>query len=92
MTLPPFMRHVVIRTGRSDWASRIEDEKCSVVGDAQEGIPRANLARSLKELVRPGGKYYNVGSIFLSEETFSLGSKESHHWRCCGNVVADGMC
>ena len=61
MTLPPYKRHVVIRTGRNDWASRIEDEESSVLGDAQDGKPRANLARSLKNLLRPGGKYYSVG-------------------------------
>lgn len=62
MTLPPHARHVVIFTRRSDWASRIEDEEASVLGDVEEGKPRANLAKALKSLVGPGGKYYNVCS------------------------------
>ena len=62
MTIPPYSRHVVIKTGRDDWASRIEDEESSVLGDVEEGKPRANLAKSLKALIGPGGKYYNVST------------------------------
>ena len=60
MSIPPHARHVVICTGRSDWASRIEDEEASVLGDDQEGKIRANLAKALKRLVGPGGKYHDV--------------------------------
>ena len=52
--MPPYAQHVVVRTGRDDWGSRIEDEDVSVEGT---GI---NFARSLKELVGRGGKFFNV--------------------------------
>ena len=60
MVKPDYSRHVVIHTGRNDWASRIVDEPSSVFGDIHPEKPRANLARSLKDLVGLGGKYYNV--------------------------------
>ena len=50
-TMPPYAQHVVIRTGRKDWASRIEDE---------EEKHRTNLAKRLKELVGRGGKSHDV--------------------------------
>jgi len=50
-TVPPYTHHVVIRTGRDDWSSRIEDEK-----DGE----RVNFAKALKGLVGPGGKYHDV--------------------------------
>lgn len=49
-TMPPYAVHVVVRTGREDWGRRIEDED-------GEG---ANFARSLKGLVGPGGKFFDV--------------------------------
>lgn len=51
-TMPPYARHVLVRTGRHDWWRRIEDE---------EG---GNFARSLKALVGPGGKLHNVCILF----------------------------
>lgn len=47
-TTPPYRQHVVICTGRDDWASRIEKE---------EG---PNLAKGLKELVGPKGEFHDV--------------------------------
>lgn len=55
-TMPPYAQHVVIRTGRADWSSRIEDE----VATLGEGIGGGNLAKSLKALVGRGGKYHDV--------------------------------
>ena len=66
MIAPQYTRHVVIWTGRQDWASRIEDEESSFFGIKHLGRPRANLAKSLKELVGLGGKYYNVSGFFLN--------------------------
>ncbi|KAL9102244.1 MAG: hypothetical protein Q9163_002580 [Psora crenata] len=80
MTMPSYSRHVVIRTGRSDWASRIEDEESSVLGDVQEGKPRANLAKSLKELVGPGGRYYDPSRNFLiTNSSLEPPTKAPHH-------------
>ena len=53
-TMPPYVQHVVVRTGRDDWGSRIEDEDGSV-----EGIGM-NFARSLRGLVGRGGKFFDV--------------------------------
>ena len=47
-TTPPYKQHVVICTGKDDWASRIEKE---------EG---PNFARGLKELVGPKGEFHDV--------------------------------
>lgn len=43
--------HILLSTGKSDWASRIEQD---------ETIP---LAKEIKEKIRPGGKFFDVGSI-----------------------------
>ena len=56
-TMPPYAQHVVIRTGRNDWSSRIEDEATTLETDRPGG---GNLARDLKRLVGRGGKYHNV--------------------------------
>lgn len=53
-TMPPYAQHVVVRTGRDDWGSRIEDEDESVEGTGM------NFARSLKRLVGKGGKFFDV--------------------------------
>ena len=55
-TMPRYTKHVVIRTGRDDWASRIEDEN---LGPDENGKD-VNLARELKALIGPKGKYFNV--------------------------------
>lgn len=52
--MPPYAQHVVVRTGRDDWGSRIEDEDEGVEGTG------VNFARSLKGLVGMGGKFFNV--------------------------------
>ena len=54
-TMPRFTRQVVIHTGQDDWESRIEDGATGIEGD--KGV---NLARELKELMGPKGKYHNV--------------------------------
>ena len=52
-TKPPYAQHVVIRTGKSDWSKKIEDEPDGVGG----GV---NFARELKKLVGRGGKFHDV--------------------------------
>lgn len=47
-TVPPYNGQVLISTGKSDWTSRIEDDKTGA------------LARELKRLLGPKGKYFNV--------------------------------
>lgn len=47
-TAPPYNQHVVISTGRDDWASRIEDGEGS------------NLAKGLKELLGRNGEFHDV--------------------------------
>lgn len=65
-TIPRYARHVVIRTGRDDWSSKIEDEDSSVQAphgsekENEKGTVGVNLAKALKSLVGPGGKYHNV--------------------------------
>ena len=51
--MPGYHQHVLIRTGRSDWSSRIEDD-----GNEEKG---GNLARKLKDLVGRGGSAFDVG-------------------------------
>ncbi len=46
--MAPYAKHVVISTGKSDWKSKIEDE---------EG---PNLARKLKALLGPKGRFHDV--------------------------------
>lgn len=48
-TVAPYAQHVIINTGKFDWKSRIEDE---------EG---PNLARELKALLGPKGRFHDVG-------------------------------
>ena len=54
-TMPPYAQHVVISTGRDDWGRKIEDEDGSVEGG--EGI---NFARSLRDRLGRGGKWFDV--------------------------------
>ena len=54
-TMPHYTRHVVIHTAQNDWESRIED---GAIGRGRE--KSVNLARELKELIGPKGKYHNV--------------------------------
>lgn len=55
-TMPPYAQHVVIRTGRTDWSSKIEEEGHTLGKEIGGG----NLAASLKGLVGKGGKYHDV--------------------------------
>lgn len=48
MTMAPYDAHLIIRTGRSDWPSKIEDS---------EFFPEIGI---LKRLLTRGGKYANV--------------------------------
>ena len=48
-TVPSYSRHVVVHTGRDDWASRIEDD-----------TEAPNLAKELKALLGPKGEFYEV--------------------------------
>ena len=52
--VPRYVQHVVVRTGRDDWGSKIEDEDVGVGGTGM------NFARSLKGLVGRGGKFFDV--------------------------------
>ena len=52
-TVPPYTRHVVINTAKTNWAARIEND---------EG---PKLARTLKELLGPKGEFHNVRCITL---------------------------
>ena len=54
-TMPRYTRHVVIHTGQDDWESKIENGTVGV--ESGEGV---NIARVLKELMGPKGKYHNV--------------------------------
>ena len=63
VTVPPYTQHVVIRTGREDWSSKIEDEEATLktVGPDREGRSKGvNVAKVLKSLVGKGGKYHDV--------------------------------
>lgn len=55
-SMPPYAQHVVIRTGRHDWNSKIEDEPHTL----DEKIGGGNLARSLKDLLERGGEIHDV--------------------------------
>ena len=56
-TMPPYTQHVVVRTGKFDWARKIEDED-----EDEDGVGdlRVNFARRLKGLVGRGGKFFDV--------------------------------
>jgi len=51
-TIPPHAKHVVVHTGRVDWAKRIEDD-----------VETPNIARELKVLLGPKGPFYDVSII-----------------------------
>ena len=51
-TMPHYTQHIAIRTGQDNWTSRIENGGI--------GEKKINLARELKELVGPKGKYHDV--------------------------------
>ncbi|KAL8708142.1 MAG: hypothetical protein Q9220_006903 [cf. Caloplaca sp. 1 TL-2023] len=45
-TVAPYTRHIVIATGKDDWASKIESEE--------------GMAKTLKEMTKPGGEWHDV--------------------------------
>ena len=53
--MPPYAQHVVISTGRDDWGKKIEEED----GNA-EGALGMNVARSLRDRLGRGGKWFDV--------------------------------
>lgn len=55
MAMPAYDRHVVVWTGRSDWASRIEDDQ-----DAGQSSD-INIARNVRESLNKSGLWHNVG-------------------------------
>lgn len=59
-TVPPYTQHVVISTGRDDWASRIETEK------------EPNLAKALRKLVGPNGEFHHVRLHLQSPQKIAL--------------------
>ena len=50
-TISPHRCHLVVHTGRADWAKRIEDDK-----------QKPNIAKTLKALLGPKGPFYDVRS------------------------------
>ena len=48
-TVPRHSKHLVVHTGRDDWASRIEDDE-----------EEPNIAKELKALLGPKGEFYEV--------------------------------
>ena len=48
-TVPRHSMHIVVHTGRDDWASRIEEDE-----------EKPNIAKELKALLGPKGKFYEV--------------------------------
>ncbi|MCJ1434884.1 hypothetical protein MMC27_004254 [Xylographa pallens] len=62
-TKPPYAQHIVICTGRDDWPSRIEDE---------DG---PNLAKELKGLLGPKGRFHNPNHpILITNASFPTGA------------------
>ena len=54
-TMPRYSRHILIHTGQDDWESRIEEG--TIGKEDRKGV---NLARELKVLTGPKGKYHDV--------------------------------
>ena len=48
-TVPRHSKHLVVHTGRDDWASRIEDDE-----------EKPNIAKELKALLGPKGEFHEV--------------------------------
>ena len=61
-TVPRHSKHLIVHTGRDDWASRIEDD---------EGKP--NIAKELKALLGPKGEFYEV-CVFCIKVLFVFGA------------------
>ena len=56
-SVPSYSQHIVIATGKNDWASKIELEP-------EEADGGDNVAAELKRLLGRGGKLHNVGLSF----------------------------
>ena len=61
MTIPPYSAHVIIKTARTDWSSKIEDDPPR--GSWLWKSDPINPAKELKDLLGPGGKYHDVSSF-----------------------------
>lgn len=79
-TMPPYAQHVVIRTGRTDWSSKIEDEPDTL----GEQVGGGNLARRLKALVGRGGELHDVSSFVTWFRTRGLPLMRRVRVMCCG--------
>ena len=67
-TMPPYAQHVIIKTGRSNWSSKIEDEPHTL----GEQIGGGNLARTLKALLGRGGSLHDVSKSAIRLRTGGL--------------------
>ncbi len=52
--MSPYTQHLIVSTGRSDWTSRIEDEKDTAVWGRFTADVKASLGR--------GGEFHDVGA------------------------------
>ena len=64
-TKPPYAQHIVVCTGHEDWSSRIEDDA------------GPNLAKELKALLGPKGRFHNVGCLPLASTCTKKSVSES---------------
>ena len=64
-TAPSYTQHVVIATGKNDWASKIELEP----DEADGGV---NVAAGLKGLLGRGGKWHDVRMSLAYRCTYEL--------------------
>lgn len=53
-TVASYNRHIVIATGKNDWASKIENE---------EGV--GEMARALKDMTKAKGEWFDVGLFYV---------------------------
>ena len=67
MSMPFYTAHIVVRTGRRDWPSRIEDDQGHMeYNDGRLQENGVNIAKTLKSMLGPGGKYHMVGHCSIS--------------------------
>lgn len=64
-TMSPYSQHLIIPTGRSDWTSKIEDEKDTAVW--------GRFTAEIKTLLGRGGEFHDVGEHNLLQSR-SIGS------------------
>lgn len=53
-TMSPYAQHLIVSTGRSDWTSRIEDERDTAVW--------GKFTSQVKALLGRGGEFHDVGA------------------------------